>query len=135
MKRIFFSQEKSGLYYILKRKILLTHPDITRLYYYDVENNSNLLDVLSAYLSCGQNVNQTSQMLYMHRNTVLNKLNKIEEFLQHEFDYTTDHFLLLLSCMILRYQHQYTQRNVSDYFVSHRFEFAPSNDTDFDKCP
>ncbi|MBQ6787102.1 MAG: helix-turn-helix domain-containing protein [Lachnospiraceae bacterium] len=115
--------------------VYLTHPDITRLYYYDVENNSNLLDVLSAYLSCGQNVNQTSQMLYMHRNTVLNKLNKIEEFLQHEFDYNTDHFLLLLSCMILRYQHQYTQRKVSDYFVSHRFEFAPSNDTDFDKCP
>lgn len=114
--------------------VYLTHPDITRLYYYDVENNGNLLDVLFAYLSCGQNVNQTSQILYMHRNTVLNKLNKIEEFLQHEFDYHTDHFLLLLSCMILRYQHQYTQRNVSDYFASHRFEVTTSDNSDSDMC-
>lgn len=110
--------------------VYLTHPDITRLYYYDVENTSNLLDVLFAYLLCGQNVNQTSQMLYMHRNTVLNKLNKIKEFLQHDFDYHTDHFLLLLSCMILRYQHQYTKRNVSDYFSTHHLENLPS--TDFD---
>lgn len=98
--------------------IYLTHPDITRLYYYDIENNSNLLDVLFAYLSCGQNLTQTSQFLFMHRNTVLNKLNRISEFLQHEPDYDKEHFLLLLSCMILKYQHNYTQRNISDYFVS-----------------
>lgn len=65
----------------------LTHPNITRLFYYDLENNNNLLDVLFAYLYCGQNLNKASKMLHMHRNTVLNKLSRIKEFLQHDFDY------------------------------------------------
>lgn len=102
--------------------IYLTHPDITRLYYYDLENNNNLLNVLFAYLSCGKNLTQTSQMLYMHRNTILNKLNKIKEVLKHDFDNTSDHLLLLLSCMIMQYQHSYLQKNISTSFVSHSFE-------------
>lgn len=101
--------------------IYLTHPDITRIYYYDVDNNTNLLDVLSAYLFCNQNIAQTSQMLYMHRNTVLNKLKKIEEILGHSFDYDSDHFLLHLSCMIMHYQHSYIQRKVNEYFDFHDF--------------
>lgn len=110
--------------------IYLTHPDITRLYYYDIANNNNLLEVLFAYLSCGKNLLQASQMLYMHRNTVLNKLKKIEEFLEHGFDYDNDHFLLLLSCMIMHYQHTYTHHNISDYFSSHNFDSQDSSPTD-----
>lgn len=101
--------------------IYLTHPDITRIYYYDVANNTNLLDVLSAYLSCNQNIAQTSKLLYMHRNTVLNKLKKIEELLEHSLDYNQDHFLLQLSCMIMHYQHTYIQRKVNEYFDFHDF--------------
>lgn len=56
--------------------IYLTHPDITRSYYYDLENNNNLLDVLFVYLNCGQNISLTSQQLLMHRNTALNKLKR-----------------------------------------------------------
>lgn len=107
--------------------IYLTHPDITRLYYYDLKYNSNLLDVLYSYLYCGQNLSHASQMLHMHRNTVLNKLNKISEFLQHDFNYESDHFLLLLSCMILQYQHMFLQKDVNEFFLSHVFDYMPAS--------
>lgn len=98
--------------------IYLTHPDIIRIYYYDLAKNNNLLDVLYAYLSCDRNLKRTSQMLFMHRNTILNKLNKIESILRHKLDFESDHLLLQLSCMILKYQHDYMQRNINDYFAS-----------------
>lgn len=101
--------------------IYLTHPDITRLYYYDQVKNNNLLDVLFVYLSTSQNLNETAHQLHMHRNTVLNKLNKLEKVLQHKLDCESDFFLLLLSCMIMKYQHKYTQRNIEDYFHLHDF--------------
>lgn len=100
--------------YNTKNLVYLAHPDVVRLYYYDLENKSNLLDVLFAYLSCAQNLSLTSQMLYMHRNTVLNKLNKIEDFLNHKPFTEKDHFLILLSCMIIKYH--CTQNEITDFF-------------------
>ncbi len=102
--------------------VYLTHPDIIRLYYYDQENNTNLLDVLYIYLSCEKNITQTSRLLYMHRNTIMNKLNKIKSVLHHDPDYDSNHFLLLLSCMIMKYQYSYTRRNVEDCFASRILE-------------
>ncbi len=97
-----------------KNLIYLAHPDIVRLYYYDLEHKNNLLDVLFAYLSCAQNLSLASKMLYMHRNTVQNKLNKIESFLKHKPFTEKDHFLMLLSCMILKYQ--CVQHEITDFF-------------------
>ncbi|MBE5960549.1 MAG: hypothetical protein E7256_04055 [Lachnospiraceae bacterium] len=116
----------------------LTHPDITRLYYHDLENNNNLLDVLYSYLCCGQNLNRASQKLHMHRNTVLNKLNKINDFLQHDFDYESDHFLLLLSCMIMHYQGMFLQKDVDEFFSSHSFDHLSNEQDNTDlqqECP
>ncbi len=98
--------------------VYLTHPDITRIYYHDLTKNNNLLDVLYTYLSCERNLNRTSEMLFMHRNTILNKLNKIESILNHKLDFESDHFLLQMSCMLLKYQHSYLRRNLNDYFSS-----------------
>ncbi|MBP3199515.1 MAG: helix-turn-helix domain-containing protein [Butyrivibrio sp.] len=101
--------------------IYLTHPDITRLYYYDEKNGNNLLMVMFEYLLSGQNTNIAAKALYMHRNTVINKLNKIEEVLGHKLDYEKDHYLFLVSCMIMDYQHNYTRNNISRYFNLHDF--------------
>lgn len=97
-----------------KNLIYLAHPDVVRLYYYDLETKNNLLDVLFAYLNCAQNLSLTAQTLYMHRNTVLNKLNKIEGFLHHKPFTEKDHLLILLSCMIIKYQ--CTQNEITDFF-------------------
>jgi len=104
--------------------IFLTHPDVTRLYYYDIDNNNNLLEVMFEYLLNGQNTSLTAQALFMHRNTVINKLNKIEEVLGYKVDYEKDHFLFLISFMVLNYQHKYAKNNISKYFSQHDFSIG-----------
>ncbi len=126
MKRIYTYHQYNPYYVIhlcsqkfteihnTKNLVYLVHPDVVRLYYYDLENKNNLLDVLFAYLSCAQNISLAAQTLYMHRNTVLNKLNKIESFLHHKPFTEKDHWLILFSCMILKYQ--CTQNEITDFF-------------------
>ncbi len=111
---IHLGSQKFTEIYNTRNLIYLVHPDIIRLYYYDLEHKNNLLDVLFAYLSCAQNLSMASKMLYMHRNTVQNKLNKIENFLKHKPFTEKDHFLILLSCMIVKYQR--VQNEITDFF-------------------
>ncbi len=94
--------------------VYLAHPDVIRLYYYDLENKNNLLDVLEAYLTNAQNLTLTAQALYMHRNTVTNKLNKIEEVLGHKPFDQRNHFLILLSCMIVKYLR--SRKEITEFF-------------------
>ena len=49
---------------------------------YDTEHNSNLCEVFMSYLENGRNINQTSNAIYLHRNTVLNKVKKAEAVMQ-----------------------------------------------------
>lgn len=100
--------------YNTKNLVYLAHPYVVRLYYYDLKHNSNLLDVLFTYLSYAQNVSLTAQALYMHRNTVMNKLNRIEKILHHKPFTEKDHLSILLSCMVLKYQS--TQNDNTDFF-------------------
>ena len=56
----------------------LNNPNIMELYRYDAANNQNLTQVLYHYLVNGCDIQKTSSMLYMHRNTVKNKLDRIQ---------------------------------------------------------
>ena len=60
----------------------LCHPDLIRLYRYDQENRTNLLMTLRAYLQCGQNATTTAAELYIHRNTLYQRMTKIESLIQ-----------------------------------------------------
>lgn len=60
----------------------LCHPDLIRLHQYDLENRTNLLSTLRAYLSCGQNATTTAAELYIHRNTLYQRLAKMESLIQ-----------------------------------------------------
>ncbi len=48
---------------------------------YDEKNEQNLVDTLREYLVCGQNVSQAAQRLYIHRNTMIKRIEKIESLL------------------------------------------------------
>ncbi|WP_455138064.1 PucR family transcriptional regulator [Thermophilibacter sp.] len=54
---------------------------VNRIVSYDETHNSGLLEVLSIYLSHNGSVQQTADQLFVHRNTVTYKLNKIESLL------------------------------------------------------
>lgn len=60
----------------------LCHPDLIRLHQYDLENRTNLLTTLQSYLNCGQNATTTAAELYIHRNTLYQRMTKIESLIQ-----------------------------------------------------
>ena len=48
---------------------------------YDAQNGTELVTTLAAYLENGQNVSQASKMLYVHRNTMIHRMDQIWEIL------------------------------------------------------
>lgn len=53
----------------------LTKKRILRKYYYDTE----MKKTIKAFLECNMNTLKTSEILYMHRNTLINRINKFIE--------------------------------------------------------
>lgn len=92
----------------------LAHPALVHLARYDTRHGTNLRQVLYQYLVFGGNVQRTAAALYMHRNTVLNKLKKISEMVSFDF---SDGLLcqrLLLSCQLLEYAEKVLKQRVDE---------------------
>jgi hypothetical protein len=93
----YFSDFHHGrLYY-------LCHQDFLSVERYDRKNGTDYREVLYAYLANNCKVTQTSRVLYMHRNTLLAKLKKIEEIIGKSLE---DNFLrerLLFSYHVKEY--------------------------------
>ncbi len=53
---------------------------------YDQNNNAELLKTLECYFACKQNLRKTAEMLFVHKNSVIYRLNKIETLLGKELD-------------------------------------------------
>lgn len=95
--------------------MFLAHPDSVKIYYHDLEENDNLLDILVVYLTTAQNVTESARRLYMHRNTVHNKIKKIKELISLDFDDGYNCCLLLLSCTLLQYQKNCGKMDITDF--------------------
>ena len=93
--------------------ILLSDPAIITLYRYDTEHNSNLCDVLFHYLSRGRSVSETAKALYMHRNTVQNKIAKISQLTSLDLADGNVGQRLLYSCQIIRYYTEYLGQSLN----------------------
>ncbi len=93
----------------------LTHPDSVKIYYHDIGENDNLLDILVVYLSTAQNITEAAKRLYMHRNTLHNKINKIKELIKLDLTDGYNCSLMLLSCTLLQYQKSSTKMDVTDF--------------------
>lgn len=114
-QRVFFHEDYS-IYYLIdlcvKRymeiegnedPLYLMHPAVILLTRYDRENNNNLRDVLFYYLINDRSLVKTAAATYMHRNTVVNKINKIEDLLKLDFEDGQLRQRLILSCQMIRY--------------------------------
>ena len=62
-----------------------------------------LLECLKAYLVSGCNITATARLLFLHRNTVMYRLEQLRKYCPIDFDSLTvaDRIFLLLSCEIL----------------------------------
>jgi len=75
---------------------------ILQIYQDDQKNKSFNLETVFQYLNTGKSISQTANALFVHRNTVSYRINKISE--QYHIDFLNEHQLLqhYFSCMILK---------------------------------
>ena len=119
-KSRIFNEDDFGPYFIIDlcaRKyeelfssndiIYLVHPGLIALSRYDLKHNTNLRDLLYCYLSNDRNLSRTAKEMFMHRNTVLNKLSKIREIIDDDLDNYAVRFRLTFSFMIIKYYEQF----------------------------
>lgn len=78
----------------------LAPPTLLRLQAYDKENDTDLVTVLRAYLDNNLSANKTAQDLYIHRNTLLGRLKKIEEIGRVNLEDNNARFLLHFALML-----------------------------------
>lgn len=64
----------------------LCFPGIVQLYIYDTKNQTDLLHTLRVYIQCERNVALTVKNLYIHRNTLYQRLRKIEAILDADLN-------------------------------------------------
>lgn len=58
---------------------LVCHPAVAALRQYDRDNHAELLHTLRCYLEHEQNTQKTAQALYIHRNSLLYRLERIQQ--------------------------------------------------------
>ena len=63
----------------------ICHPKIYEIYLYDQEHRTSYMETLHAYLESSCNVSKTAGRLYLHRNTVNYRLEKMRELFGDKF--------------------------------------------------
>lgn len=78
-------------------------PTLVELYRSEKESDRVLVECLDAYLKNGRNISKTSRALYINRNTLIYRLEKLESLLDRSLeDLPGDELMsLLLSCELL----------------------------------
>ncbi|GLC81699.1 PucR family transcriptional regulator [Lacrimispora brassicae] len=79
------------------------HPALAALSQYDHENSSQLYKTLCMFIDKGCNIKLTSESLYIHRNSLVYRLNRITEICRVDLSDINTLFLLRLSFLIDRY--------------------------------
>ena len=75
---------------------------LLRLLEYDAANHTDLAECLHEFLIQERNLAHTASILHMHRNTLIYRVNRIEEIMEHDLDDENYRFRLLLSFQILK---------------------------------
>ncbi|MCQ2499832.1 MAG: helix-turn-helix domain-containing protein [Lachnospiraceae bacterium] len=83
----------------------MIHPDILALEREDRQNNEHLIQTLYAYFVQGQSSAQTSKVLFIHRNTLRNRLDRIQRFLTFKLDTEEARDQYLISLILCNSEH------------------------------
>lgn len=73
------------------------HPDIRRLREADEKGNSHYVNTLFQYLLCGGNMTDTANILGLHRNSLIYRINRICDIIGSDLNNTRQRRLLLMS--------------------------------------
>jgi|GEM_PF-2325946 Regulator of polyketide synthase expression len=83
------------------------HSSINALKAYDEKHNGMLLDTLHNYIYNQCNQNETAKQMYIHRSTLIYRLNKIEQITNIDFNNINTIFHLELSFKLLEFDKQF----------------------------
>lgn len=90
----------------------LCHPALVALVLDDKRTGGNLTDVLYEYLRCERNAALAATRLYIHRNTMLYKIRKIEGVIGQSLDDPSLRERLLFSYRVLEYMRRYCKDDI-----------------------
>ena len=79
------------------------HPAINALKEYDEKNGADLLHTLTTYLTSGASIKDTAAALFIHRNSLAYRLERIAEIGGVDLNDPEERFALLVSCRIAAY--------------------------------
>ena len=79
----------------------MIHPDILLLHESDQNNGTDYIRTLHAYLVCSGNSREAAAMIYVHRNTLLYRMDKIKEMISMDLSDNPSKSILLISISLL----------------------------------
>ena len=84
---------------------------VLKLESYDRKNGTELLGTLHAYLSCHKNLSEAAAFLYVHRNTLTKRLERINDLIHVDLDDAETVFHLMFSYRLIEYYGATVLRN------------------------
>ena len=81
----------------------LCHSAVLSLESYDRKNGTELLGTLHAYLACHQNLSEAAAALFIHRNTLRGRLDRIRDLIHVDLGDAETVFHLMFSYRIIEY--------------------------------
>lgn len=92
--------------------VYLCCPRYTELYRHDLEKHDNLCYVLKCYIANNCNTTQTAKALFLHRNTLINKITRIEEILGESLDNSILRLNCMFSASVIEYAEKYRKEDI-----------------------
>lgn len=105
----FYSYDENAIYHLVKllpKDIKLKsfcHSKILLLEAYDLKNNTELIPTLQVFLENQKSVTRTAKLLYIHRNTVIYRVNKCIEVMHTPMEESNEMFSFIFSLRVLEY--------------------------------
>ncbi len=102
-KSHIFQYNEDIIYHTLSNSISSPHlknfylNTLKPLIEFDKQNNASLFETLHMYFKCNFSIKETSKALYIHRNTMASRLEKIKELLPYDLSDFNNSAILLLS--------------------------------------
>lgn len=87
----------------LGKSMYALHPDILRLWRKREKDNDDKLDTYICYLENGRSLKKTAEQLHLHRNTLVYRINKVQESLHYQSNnlYTMDYIRLSIRILYI----------------------------------
>lgn len=67
---------------------------------YDKQNATNMVETLDYYFACNCNVSETAKALFIHRNTLIYRIDKIKSILGRDLKDSEERLLLQLGLRV-----------------------------------